>query len=180
MGMMGGMGGMGMPGGLGMPAAATGGLGATQVICLANMLSIEELASDEYDEVANNHPSFHQMPLQPQSVIPTTHMSSTPSPILSLCLIGAVCFVLKLSVLCRRSFLILKTSVRRLVRSRNFSSPDQLPMVQLCLESARHLSSSQIHCQHKRSLCIHTTLHCCSCLFVFGIAGNHITHWQDL
>lgn len=55
MGMMGGMGGMGMPGGLGMPAAATGGLGATQVICLANMLSIEELASDEYDEVATNH-----------------------------------------------------------------------------------------------------------------------------
>jgi len=54
MGMMGGMGGMGMPGGLGMPAAATGGLGATQVICLANMLSIEELASDEYDEIVSD------------------------------------------------------------------------------------------------------------------------------
>lgn len=51
MGGMGGMGGMmgGMPGmgGLGMPA----GPPPTKVLVLENMLSIEELATDEYDEV---------------------------------------------------------------------------------------------------------------------------------
>jgi splicing factor U2AF subunit len=50
--------GMGMPNmgmmgmGLGMPAAA--GPPATQVVCLANMLSIEELASEEYDEIVSD------------------------------------------------------------------------------------------------------------------------------
>ena len=49
--------GMGMPNmgmmgmGMGMGMAAAAGPPATEVICLANMLSIEELASAEYDEV---------------------------------------------------------------------------------------------------------------------------------
>lgn len=44
--------GMGMPGGLGMAAAPAAP--ATKVICLANMLSIEELASAEYDEIVSD------------------------------------------------------------------------------------------------------------------------------
>jgi len=52
--------GMGMPNmgmmgmGMGMGMAAAAGPPATEVICLANMLSIEELASAEYDEIVSD------------------------------------------------------------------------------------------------------------------------------
>ena len=175
MGMMGGMGGMGMPGGLGMPAAATGGLGATQVICLANMLSIEELASDEYDEVATNHLvcCLYLCCLRVCCVSIYDVFSLLSLSLLSSSMLCFLSFYLYLCCLCRL-FLIFVTSVRRLEQSRNCSSPDQLRMVQLCLGSAKHLSSSQMHCQLKR--CLHTYyLHYCSYLCLALQATTSLT-----